>query len=139
MWKQLTCAAVLGLAAAGAPARAQDPAAVAGVWLTESGDTRVRMQKCGDTWCGVIVWTRIGDRDVNNQDPTLRNRPLVGLQMITGTPDPASGGFSGKLYNLLDGKTYSGKLQLTGPNTLKLTGCVLGGLICRSQTWTRVR
>ena len=33
-------------------------------------------------------------------------------------------------------KTYSGSATLSG-NSLKMSGCVLGGLICRSQNWKR--
>jgi len=41
------------------------------------------------------------------------------------------------LLNTEDGKTYSGKAKVTSAR-LELSGCVLGGLICRSQTWTKV-
>ncbi len=34
-------------------------------------------------------------------------------------------------------KTYSGKASLAGAS-LKLSGCVLGGLICKSQTWMKM-
>ncbi|UVK38112.1 DUF2147 domain-containing protein [Mesorhizobium sp. AR10] len=34
-------------------------------------------------------------------------------------------------------KTYSGKATLSG-TSLKMSGCVLGGLICRSQTWHKL-
>jgi uncharacterized protein (DUF2147 family) len=41
------------------------------------------------------------------------------------------------VYNAEDGKTYSGSLTLQDGNTIKLEGCVLGGLICKAQTWKR--
>jgi len=34
-------------------------------------------------------------------------------------------------------KTYSGKATLSG-TSLKMSGCVLGGLICKSQTWHKL-
>ena len=33
--------------------------------------------------------------------------------------------------------TYSGKASING-GSMKLSGCVLGGLICQSQTWTKM-
>ncbi len=39
--------------------------------------------------------------------------------------------------SLSNGKTYAGKGTLSG-DTLKMKGCVLGGLICESQTWSRL-
>jgi uncharacterized protein (DUF2147 family) len=45
--------------------------------------------------------------------------------------------WTGQIYNAKDGKTYSGSMTVQGASALKLEGCVLGGLICRSETWTR--
>ena len=36
-------------------------------------------------------------------------------------------------------KTYKAKLELLNSNTLKVSGCVFGGLICRGQEWVRVQ
>ena len=41
------------------PARAQAGGQVTGVWLTQAGDARVRVSKCGGGICGVIVWLRV--------------------------------------------------------------------------------
>jgi uncharacterized protein (DUF2147 family) len=126
--------AAFGLALLALPAQAQssDPS---GTWLTQSGDTRVRIAKCGAALCGIIVSSTY-QKDTNNSDPKLRERSMVGVQMISDIR-PTGDGFSGQLYNPQDGKTYTGKLKVMSPTTLQLSGCVLGGLICRSQTWTR--
>ena len=76
--------------------------------------------------------------DKNNADASKQSRPLIGVPIVlgmkpSGTPDK----WSGQIYNAEDGKTYSGNLIMQGPNSLKLEGCVLGGLICKGQTWTR--
>ncbi|MGL4495143.1 MAG: DUF2147 domain-containing protein, partial [Beijerinckiaceae bacterium] len=47
------------------------------------------------------------------------------------------GSYSGSLYRYTDGKTFSGKATPKG-STMSVSGCVLGGLICQSQTWTKV-
>jgi uncharacterized protein (DUF2147 family) len=73
---------------------------------------------------------------VNNPDASLRTRSLVGIHMISDI-QPSGDGFSGQLYNYKDGKTYSGKMSFQG-QAMKLSGCVFGGLICRSQTWAKV-
>jgi uncharacterized protein (DUF2147 family) len=106
-----------------------------GVWLTQSGETKVRIAPCGAEYCGSIVWVNNDSGDVNNPDPALRSRPLVGLRMIYGMK-PAGEGFSGKLYNPMDGKTYSGKLKTVGGDKLDLAGCVMG-VFCKHQVWTR--
>ena len=132
---KIAIAAVLGTLAIAVPVLAQsgDPS---GVWLSQSGETRVKIAKCGAVYCGTIVASKQA-KDVNNPDPTKRDRSLVGVQMISDI-EPSGSGFSGQLYNFQDGKTYTGKLRLEGPKVLELSGCVLGGLFCKSQTWSRV-
>ena len=45
--------------------------------------------------------------------------------------------WAGTAFNPEDGKEYSGKMTLSG-NNLVTAGCVFGGLICKSVSWTRV-
>lgn len=44
--------------------------------------------------------------------------------------------YKGTLTDISADKTYNGKATLNG-NALVMSGCVLGGLICKSETWTR--
>lgn len=133
--KPLTLAALGVFLLTGATAQAQttDPS---GTYLSESGETRVRIAKCGSAYCGTIVSVQGDAKDVNNPDAGLKSRSLVGVQMISSIM-PSGEGFTGQLYNYKDGKTYNGKMTFAG-KAMQLSGCVLGGLICRSQTWTRV-
>jgi len=101
-----------------------------------------------DTLCGDIVslknpkdpktgrpWT-----DINNVDPIKRARPLIGVRIVLDlTLSDAPNKWRGQVYNADDGRTYSGYLTMSGPDALELKGCVLGGIICRSETWTRAR
>lgn len=50
---------------------------------------------------------------------------------------PAQKRWIGTLYIPDDNIHVSARLQLLGSRRLKLTGCGLIGLICRSQIWTR--
>ena len=56
-----------------------------------------------------------------------------------GTMKPSGGGaYSGSVTDYTKGgKQYSGKGQIDG-NSLSVSGCVLGGLICRSQELKRI-
>ncbi len=130
-----TILAALGLLVLAGSAQAQtsDPS---GTYLSESGETRVRIARCGQAYCGTIVSVQGDTKDSNNPDPGQRGRSLVGVQMISNIT-PSGEGFTGQLYNYKDGKTYSGKMSFQG-KAMQLSGCVLGGLICRSQTWTKV-
>lgn len=108
-----------------------------GTWLSQSGETRVRIQPCGSSFCGIIVWTQGNKKDENNPDESKRTRSLNGTQMIYNLKPTSDGVYSGTLYNYTNGKTYTGKATVNG-SKLQVSGCVLGGLICQSQMWSRV-
>lgn len=44
--------------------------------------------------------------------------------------------YAGSITDPETDKTYSGKGAVSG-STLKMSGCVFGGLICRSQNWKK--
>jgi uncharacterized protein (DUF2147 family) len=117
-----------------------------GTWLTEEAKATVRIAPCGPALCGTIVSLKEPNdpatgkpkNDGNNVDTGLRSRPVVGVQVVIGMkPSGTANKWSGQVYNAEDGKTYTGSLTLQDANTIKLEGCILGGLVCKAQTWTR--
>jgi uncharacterized protein (DUF2147 family) len=117
-----------------------------GTWLTENGRSRIRIADCGGALCGTIVWLKEPNdpdtgkpkTDKNNSDASKRSRPLLGTQIVLGMKPAGADKWTGQVYNAEDGKTYSGNLTYSGGGSLQLQGCALGGLVCKSQTWTRV-
>jgi uncharacterized protein (DUF2147 family) len=115
---------------------------VQGVWLTQTGSGKVRIAPCGSKLCGTIVWvknpmdktTGKPQLDVKNPDPALRDRPIVGLQMIRDFKSVPGGRWAGgSIYDPDSGKTYASKLNLNPDGTLKVEGCI--AIICQAQTW----
>ncbi len=140
-----SAAAIAAFLGAATPALAADPM---GKWLTKDGNATVAITRCGDALCGTIVALKEPNdpatgrpkTDTNNPDAAKRSRPMVGVQIVfdmkpNGKPDV----WDGQVYNAEDGKTYTGSITLTGASTLDLKGCALGGLICKTQTWTRTK
>jgi uncharacterized protein (DUF2147 family) len=146
--KLLTFACALGLTGAlvlnvSRPAGAAD-AAPYGTWLTQAGDARVQVSRCGANLCGKVVWLKepidpathklqVDDKDRN---PALRNRPIVGLQLFIGMKPTGPNAWSGQIYNADDGQTYASTVAVADPNRLEVRGCV--GPICGSETWSKV-
>jgi uncharacterized protein (DUF2147 family) len=56
--------------------------------------------------------------------------------VIGMTPD-GSGRYKGKVWRPSNDKIYVGKMDVSD-KTLKLSGCIAGGLLCSKQTWSRV-
>jgi uncharacterized protein (DUF2147 family) len=61
---------------------------------------------------------------------------VVGTTVLTAVR-PKANGWTGKLFIPDDNIHVSAKLQLLSSTRLKLTGCAVAGLFCRSQIWTR--
>ena len=129
------------LAATFASAQGIDPT---GVWLTEKGDARIKVTKCGNSICGVVVGLRDQiDRatgqpqvDDKNPNPALAKRPIIGLPLFSGMHAAGPGKWSGHIYNAGDGSTYASNVSVTGADTLRVEGCM--GAFCGGETWTRV-
>ena len=115
-----------------------------GVWLTEKGDARVKVSKCGNAICGVIVALKDPiDRatgqpqlDDKNPNPALRTRPVMGISLFIGMRPSGPGKWTGQIYNADDGGTYLSHVTFAGGDALHVEGCV--GMICGGETWTRI-
>lgn len=133
---KLTLAAAAALITLATGARAEDP--VDGLWKTQPGDTggylHVTIEPCGTAVCGTIDSAFDAD---GNQQLDYEN---LGKQIIWDMVPDGGGSYSGgKIWAPDRDKTYSSKMSLEGQNALTVKGCVAGGLICRGQTWNRVR
>jgi uncharacterized protein (DUF2147 family) len=133
--------AMLGLVVA-TRALAGDPR---GNWLTENSRAKVTIASCGGALCGNIVALKEPNdpatgkpkTDKNNPDAAKRARPMIGVQIVIDMKPDTADRWKGEVYNVEDGKTYSGSITLLNTTTLNLQGCALAGLICKTQTWTR--
>jgi uncharacterized protein (DUF2147 family) len=142
-WKFGLIVAILMTWLGAAPAKAQAGGDVNGIWLTQAGDAKVRVSKCGGGICGVIVWLRdpinpaTGKPQIDdkNSNPSLAKRPMIGLPLFTGMPPSTPGKWSGQIYNADDGNSYVSNISLLGPDSLKVEGCV--GALCGGETWSR--
>jgi uncharacterized protein (DUF2147 family) len=117
------------------PVSAADPI---GDWRVADGAAHIRIDDCGGRMWGIVAWAHQHDIDRNNPDPAKRTRSTLGMPIILGMAPVDSNRWEGEIYNAENGKTYQGRIILTGPDVLRIEGCVLG-FLCGGQTWTRVR
>lgn len=109
---------IVAAALAGAtilPALAAEP--IVGTWIRPSTGTLVTFSPCASGFCG-----------------TVQNGEHAGKSI--GAFNGSGGSYSGKITDLSEDKTYTGKASVEG-DAMDLKGCVLGGLICRGETWQR--
>ena len=115
-----------------------------GVWWNHEKDAHIEIYKCGDEYCGKIVWLKTPEengapkKDKNNPDESLRGRPLKGLNVLKGFVFKEEGSWDdGTIYNPRDGKTYSCYLKMLEDGRLKVRGFIGISLIGKTQYWER--
>ncbi|MES2159096.1 MAG: DUF2147 domain-containing protein [Pseudomonadota bacterium] len=137
--KRAALALAIFAATTALPALAAQP--VTGRWSTVDGKAIVHIAPCGKQLCGKIeriVKPTPGrpHTDINNADPALRDRPLVGLGLLTGFSE-AGDLWKGTIYDPESGKSYTSKVSRNANGTLKVQGCI--AFFCKTQTWTPLR
>lgn len=133
------------------------PGAIVGTWTTAEGKSQVEIYEQGGRYNGRIVALKepLYPRDSNhrdflagregqpkqdrrNPDENLRDRPIIGMELMSGFKHDGDDVWSGgKIYDPESGKTYRCKLTLTAPNELKVRGFVGISLLGRTTTWSR--
>jgi uncharacterized protein (DUF2147 family) len=115
--------------------------AIMGEWLTadKKGHVRITHQHDG-TYIGVLTWAAPAapPKDVNNKDPRLRNRAMLGLVLMWHLRYENGEYVDGYIYDPENGDTYTMKAEMIGADALKLRGYVAVPLLGQSQTWTRL-
>jgi len=113
----------------GGTAMAAEPT---GDWRTEDGSAIIRVDNCRGALWGVVAWEREPGRDRRNGRPTLGSTVLINMR-------PSSQArWDGQIYNAQNGETYKANVRVVSDNTLRVEGCVMGGVFCGGQRWTRV-
>ena len=112
-----------------------------GYWLT-SGSI-VKIETCNNSICGEIatVFTEEGVDpesilDENNKDKLKRDRPIVGINILSDFSIEKSDQKifkGGKIYDPRSGNTYKSNLYLNEDGTLKVEGCL--AFICDGEEW----
>ena len=127
------------------------PDNILGSWNTDGGDSRLELYRCGEKICGKIIWLKVPNYidstdgpvgttkvDRKNPDPALRNRPILGLQVMKGLTVKGDNRWgNGTCYDPETGKSYKCKMRLASPDRLELRGYIGISLIGRTFGLTR--
>src|SRR5512145_1678398 len=94
------------------PARGVNSDSILGVWNTQDNDAQFEIYKCGAHFCGRIISMEeptfpttddtmpgLPKVDRSNPDPRLRNRPLLGLTLLSGFRYEGINLWKGRIYN----------------------------------------
>ena len=115
----------LGAMVLSGAARAADPMDPRGLWLRQEGGVQFSFYDCGEG----LLCAKVVAAD-NPED-----RAGIGTVILRGAKKVAANEWRGTLYNADDGKSYDSHIGLTGPDELRVEGCV--GPLCGGETWIR--
>ncbi|ESQ90240.1 hypothetical protein ABAC460_10855 [Asticcacaulis sp. AC460] len=96
-----------------------------GDWARGDGKARVKIAPCGADLCAVNTWIKAGVKDEK-----------VGDKLVMSVKNEG-GTWKGRAFDPQRNLHY--RLTITlGGEAMTTSGCVLGGLVCKKMTWTRI-
>lgn len=106
-----------------------------GIWLGPHNNVAVRTGPCGDRLCGWVVWADREAQDDARDGGTVR---LIGTELLEDYRADGKGQWRGTVFVPDMGRRFMSQISQLSPAQMRVKGCILGGLLCKSQLWTRI-
>jgi uncharacterized protein (DUF2147 family) len=123
---------MIGALLAAAPASAQ---AIEGQWTNYKKSVVVQVERCGTAYCGTVIEASEKAKAKARKGGTPS---LVGTQILTGLKPIGDGKFRGRAFVPKRNIHATATVRQLSADVMQVSGCVLGGLICDNEKWTRV-
>ena len=116
-------------------ARAQDLGQV-GVFKNPQNSVHVRIHMCGKRRCGTVVWANAKAKADSARGGT---KNLVGTELFREFREVRPRVWKGKVFVPDLNSVFTGTATIKDQNTIVARGCLIAGIGCKSQAWTRVQ
>ncbi|WP_313360299.1 DUF2147 domain-containing protein [Empedobacter sp.] len=118
-----------------------------GTWKTIDDETKQAksyveiFEKDGKLYGKVTKILTKGKEDAKCTDCSgeLKNKPILGMQILSGLKKDGKEWNGGKIIDPNSGKEYKAKMSLNGNDKLDVRGFIGISLVGRTQTWQRVK
>lgn len=104
-----------------------DTASPMGNWSRGDGAARVRISPCGDNICATNTWIKPGTKSEKAGD----------VLVMTIKPS-GKGSYKGSAFDPQRNMNYRLSMEVNG-DSMTTRGCVLGGLLCKSVAWSKIK
>jgi uncharacterized protein (DUF2147 family) len=127
-------------ATVGAAAQTADPV---GEWLVKEGTARIKVVSCPQaTGQPAVLWGVIWAEttpgvDDKNPDPSMKNRPMLGMPILINMKQTQPNRWDGKIYDATRGSIFDSHISVSRADMLEVRGCV-AGIFCGGEDWKRV-
>ena len=118
-----------------APAAASAKAPLEGQWKNPKGNVIVRVAHCGENYCGTVVEASAKAKATAKKGGTAQ---LIGTRILSDVRPAGNGTWRGRAFDPKRNIRAPATIRMVGSSTLLIKGCVIGGLICKEQRWTRI-
>jgi uncharacterized protein (DUF2147 family) len=108
--------------------------AVHGTWINPKRTVTVVTSQCGQLLCGTVI---SATPEVQAVAKKAGAPPLVGSKLLRDYRQTGKDKWQGKVFVPDRNASYYSTIKQLNANQLKISGCILGGLLCKSQVWER--
>lgn len=115
---------------------------ITGTWLTGNKLAKIEVSHKAGKYEARIVWLEIPDydgkpaHDKNNENPKLRSRKLMGLNLFEEMEVNEDGLLVGNVYDPYRGRTFYCEIWPENKSVLNVRGYL--GVFFQTKQWTRV-
>jgi uncharacterized protein (DUF2147 family) len=113
---------------------ALQPGPVAGNWVNPKRNVTVSTAMCGKLLCGTVI---AASPEAQAAAKKAGAPALIGTRLLQDYRQTGTGKWQGKVFVPDRNGTFYSTIKQIDANRLKISGCILGGLICKSQVWER--
>ena len=107
---------------------------LAGNWRNPRGSVIISIAPCAEALCGRVQWA---SNEATSDARKGGTDPLIGVELLRDFVPRGNGRWKGQVFLPDLNKISKAELRQLGPNEVKVTGCAVGRIICKSQVWTR--
>lgn len=130
LFSLIACIALLGGAAPPQP-----DASLQGEWRNTNNSVHLRVQPCGNSLCGTVTWA---DQKQRAEARKGSGKDLVGSMLLRDLKRTGDGTWRGKVSILAINSSATATVTRVDAKTIRISGCALLGLACRTQHWHRL-
>jgi len=133
--KKIITQLILSAALVAAPTAALAKAPIEGRWVNPKGNVTVRVAPCGDAYCATVI-----DANAKAKEKAARGGTahLVGTQVMRDFKPAGNGIYKGQAFDPKRNIRAPATIRMVGNSTLVVKGCLISGIICKEQRWTRI-
>ena len=109
---------------------------ILGKWTNGQRSVVVDAFSCNkNELCGRVV---NANADAITDASAAGTKNLVGTNVLRDYHSDRNGVWHGTVFVPDMGRSFTSHMKLIGPDRLKVTGCLIGSFVCKSDIWIRV-